>query len=75
MPVVRNMVVLALVVVLGYAFLALFLKGWSVARKQAKVRRLASRRVIDREARASRQASEAWDGEGGAIPATEATLH
>jgi hypothetical protein len=74
MSVVRNMVVLALVLVLGCAFVELFLKGWSVARKLTEARRLASRRVTDREARSSRLASETWDGEGGAIPAAEGRL-
>jgi hypothetical protein len=73
MRVVRN--ALILVVVVGGAFLVLSLdRRASLAEKLAEARRLVSRRATDREARASRMASETWEGEGGAIPAAGAEL-
>jgi uncharacterized protein YjeT (DUF2065 family) len=72
MQVGRNAVML--VVVLGGLFLALVpqRRRRAAAAKLAESRRLVFRRIIDREACASRSDSERWDGEGGAIPAVEA---
>ncbi len=68
MQVVRNVVIL--VVVLGCAFLALSpRRRAAAAEKLASARRLVSRKLADREARAGRVATDTWDGEGGAIPA------
>ncbi len=68
MQVVRNVVIL--VVVLGCAFLALSPKRRAAAaEKLASARRLVSRKLAEREARACRLATERWDGEGGSIPA------
>jgi hypothetical protein len=73
MKTVRN--ALLLVLVLGCAFIALSPKRRrAAAEKLAEARRLVSRSVADRETRA-RQASERWEGEGGAIPAAEAQRH
>ena len=73
MQAVRNAVIFVLV--LGGAFLALSPKRRSlVAGKLAEVQRLASRRIADREARAGRLATEAWESEGGASAAAGAEL-
>ncbi len=61
----RNVVILMLV--LGCGFLALSPnRRRAAAEKLARARRLVSRRIADRDARASRLASETWENEGGA---------
>ena len=73
MQAVRNAVIFVLV--LGGAFLALSPKRRSlVAEKLAEIQRFTSRRIADREARDDRQATEAWESEGGASAAAGAEL-